>query len=129
MITASIKARFAELDDASGDWPCNYPAAQSIKLKVATAAVGGFGGVARGGFGGIPMNSKYLVAQTELEPSGIQDLGDIMTQLLEIKAKANVPIKFRIQIELGDGKETPPDDVVMQINKLLSEMKDAFRLE
>jgi hypothetical protein len=129
VITASINARFAELDGTSGDWPCDYPAAQSIKLKVATAATGGFGGAARGGFGGTLANSKCLVAQTELEPSEVQDLGDIVPQILEIKAKANVPIKFRVQIELGDGKEAPPDDVVKRINTLLGELKDAFRLE
>jgi hypothetical protein len=129
VITASINARFTELDGTSGNWPCDYPAAQSIKIKVATAAAGGFRDTARGSFGGAPGNSKCLLAQTELEPSEIQDLGDIMPQLLEIKAKANVPIKFRVEIELGDGKESPPDDVAMQINKLLGELKDAFRLE
>ena len=81
VITASINARFAELDGTSGDWPCDYPAAQSIKLKVTTAPAAGFGGAARGGFGGTPANSKCLVAQTELEPSEIQDLGDIMPQM------------------------------------------------
>ena len=129
VITAAINARFTELDGTSGDWPCDYPAAQLVKLKVTTAITSGFGSAARGSFGGIPTNSKCLVAQTELEPSEVQDLGDVMPQILEIKAKANVPIKFRVQIELGDGKEAPPDDVVMQINKLLGELKDAFRLE
>jgi hypothetical protein len=129
VITASINARFTELDGTSGDWPCDYPAAQSIKIKVATAAAGGFRDTVRGSFGGAPGNSKCLLAQTELVPSEIQDLSVIMPQILEIKAKANVPIKFRVEIELGDGKESPPDDVVMQINKLLGELKDAFRLE
>jgi hypothetical protein len=129
VITASVNARFTELDGTSGDWPCDYSAAQSIKLKVATAAAGGFGGITRGGFSGIPVGSKCLVAQTELEPSEVQDLGDLVPQILELKAKANVPIKFRIQIELGDGDEAPPDDVVIQINKLLGELKDTFRLE
>jgi hypothetical protein len=129
VITASINARFAELEGTSGDWPCDYPAAQSIKLKVINAVAAGFGASARGGFSGIPINSKSLIAQTELEPSEIQDLGDIMPQLLEIKAKANVPIKFRVQIELGDGKETPPDDVVKRINELLAGLKESFRME
>jgi hypothetical protein len=129
VITASVNARFTELDGTSGDWPCDYPAAQSIKLRVTTSVADGFRGTMRGGFGGASPNSKRLVAQTELEPSEVQDLGDIVPQILEIKAKVNVPIKFRVQIELGDGKEAPPDDVVMQINKLLGEMKDAFRLE
>jgi hypothetical protein len=83
----------------------------------------------RSGFSGTPTASKYLVAQTELEPSEVQDLGDLVPQILEIKAKANVALRFRVQIELGDGKEAPPDDVVKQINELLAGLKDAFQLE
>src|SRR5262249_24548705 len=53
VITASINARFAALDGTSGDWPCDYPAAQSTKLKVVNAPADGFGGIVRGGFGGV----------------------------------------------------------------------------
>lgn len=125
VITASINARFMELDGASGSWPCDYPAAQSIKLKVASGPSRPLG--VRDIGSATP--SKCLVAHAELEPSEIQDLGDIVPQLLEIKAKADIPIKFLVRIELGDGKEAPPDDVVKRINELLSNMKDSFRLE
>jgi len=40
VIAASLNARFTELDATSGDWPCDYPAAQSIILKVATGRGG-----------------------------------------------------------------------------------------
>jgi len=43
----------------------------------------------------------YVVAaNAELEPSQIQDLGDVMPKLLEVKAKSNTPIRFHIRIEL-----------------------------
>jgi hypothetical protein len=125
VITASLNARFTELDGTSGDWPCEYPAAQSIKLKVASAPTG------RQGVGGIGpvVPSKCLVAQAELEPSQIQDLADIIPSLLELKARFNTPLKFRVQIELGDGKERPSEEPANEINKLLNTLKDGFTLE
>lgn len=125
VITASINARFTELDGKSGDWPCDYPAAQSIKLKVSSAPTG------RPGVAGIgsATSPKCLIAHAELEPSEIQDLAEIIPNLLELKAKFNVPLKFRIQIELGDGKEKPPEDSAKAINKLLKELKDDLELQ
>ena len=124
VITASINARFTELDGTSGGWPCDYPSAQLIKLKVASGPSG------RPGVGGIGPTtpSKCLVAQAELEPSEIQDLAEIIPSLLELKAKSNIPLKFRVQIELGDGKERPSEDTAKEINKLLKELKDGFEL-
>jgi hypothetical protein len=125
VITASLNARFTELDGTSGDWPCDYPAAQSIKLKVSSAPTG------RPGVGGIGpvVPSKCLVAQAELEPSEIQDLADIIPSLLELKARFNTPLKFRVQIELGDGKQRPSEESANEMNKLLNGLKDGFTLE
>jgi len=126
VITASLNARFIELDATSGDWPCDYPTAQSIILKVAT---GGERGPGVPGFGGVAPSPKCLIATAELEPAEVQDLGDLVPKLLEIKAKADVPIKFKVQIELGDGKDTPPQDIVDEVNTLLRDVKDGFHLE
>lgn len=125
VITASINARFTELDGMSGEWPCDYPAAQSVKLKVSSAPTG------RPGIGGIgpAASAKCLVAHAELEPSEIQDLAEIIPNLLELKAKFNTPLKFRVQIELGDGKEKPSEETAREINKLLKELKDGFELQ
>lgn len=125
VITASINARFMELDGMSGDWPCDYPAAQSIKLKVASAPAG------RPSVGGIgpATPSKCLVAHAELEPSEIQDLAEIIPSLLKLKAKFNTPLKFQVQIELGDGKEKPSEETAKEINKLLTDLKADFKLE
>jgi hypothetical protein len=128
VITASLNARFTELDGTSGEWPCEYPAAQSVKLKVAAAGAGGFGGGARGGFTGAATGTKCLVATAELEPSEIQDLGDIVPQLLEIKAKTDTPIRFQVRIELGDGKNPPPVGATKEANDLLKGVKDGLEL-
>jgi hypothetical protein len=125
VITASLNARFTELDGTSAEWPCDYPAAQLVKLKVASAPAGrvGVGGI------GLAASAKCLVAHAELEPSEIQDLADILPNLLELKAKFNTPLKFRVQIELGDGKEKPPEEAAREINKLLKALKDGFELQ
>jgi len=48
--------------------------------------------------------------------SEIQDLSNIVPQLLmKIMAKADVPIKLRVQIALGDRKKALSDDVAEQV--------------
>ncbi|MBN1912210.1 MAG: ATP-binding protein [Pirellulales bacterium] len=123
VISASLQARFVELADGTGIWPCEIHAAKAVKLKV--AASGGSDGGSGAGCG----VSKLLAADAELEPSQIQDLADAVPRLLEIKAKANLPIRFRIRVEVGDGEETPPPEVAEQINKLLDDVAKGFRLE
>ncbi len=121
VITSSINARFIELDGTSGTWPCDYPSARSIKLKVAAGKPTGGGGGSR------ETGAKHFIAYAELEPSEIQDLGDIIPQLLEVKAKNNVPIKFHLEIHLGDEKDTPSEDLVQKINELLDSIKEGFQ--
>ena len=137
VIGGSLNARFIALEEGSSPWPCELPAAQTVKIKVATAGAGGGtggGGTggAGGGFGGgtgpIP-GSKTLVAQGELEPVEVQDLGDIVPLLLEIKNKSGLPLVFRVQIEFGDGVQTPKPESVAEINALLEKLKPALKLD
>jgi len=121
VITASLQARFTELVDGAGAWPCEIHAAKSARLKVAA------GGGEEGGGGPGRGASKVLVASAELEPSEIQDLADAMPRLLEIKAKANLPIRFKVRVELGDGQEIPSSQVAGELGDILGEVKDEFR--
>ena len=121
VITASLNARFTELEKTSGEWPCEYPAAQSVTLKVAKGGAGG-------GTGGTGGESKHLVAEGELDPGEIQDLGDVMPQLTKIKASTNTPIRFHVRVEVGDGKEDPREEVVQEINTILENLKKGLRL-
>jgi len=119
--------------DGSAPWPCELPAAQTVKIEVATAGSGGgAGGGAGGGFGGgtgPASGSKTLVAHAELEPSEIQDLGDLIPQLLEIKNKSGSPLVFRVQIEFGDGVTEPNAESKDAINDLLESLKKGFHLQ
>ncbi|MFH1969016.1 MAG: hypothetical protein ABIJ53_01720, partial [Verrucomicrobiota bacterium] len=130
VVSASLNARFTQLDPKSGKWPCEYPSAQGIKLKVSTVSGSGGGGKEFGsGFGGIETSSKILVARSELKPSEIQDLGDIIPRLLEIKTKANIPLAFRVQVEFGDGQTQPDNETVQSMNLLLGDIRDGFQLK
>jgi len=133
VIGGSLQARFIALNEGSAAWPCEMPAAQTVKIKVATAMAGGGAGATgagtSGGFSGGPAaGSKTLVAQAELEPSEVQDLGDLIPQLLEIKNKSNMPLVFRVRVEFGDGVQTPTPEFVAKINALLEGLKENFKL-
>jgi hypothetical protein len=69
-----------------------------------------------------------LCAEADLEPSQIQDLGDIVPKLLEIK-KTGLRIRFRLRIEIGDGKTAPPENVVREVNTLLRDVKEDLQLK
>jgi hypothetical protein len=72
--------------------------------------------------------SKVLAATAYLEPAQIQDLADLMPRLLEIKARSKVPIQFRVQVEVGDGKTTPPKEVAAQVTEVLTEIAGELQL-
>jgi hypothetical protein len=101
VIGGSLQARFVALADDSGQWPCDLPAANAVKIKVAAAGTGGGTGGGAGGGGATPPNIR--IAAADFEPSQIQDLGDLVPALLDIKAKANVAMKFHVQLDIGDG--------------------------
>ena len=122
-LSAAIQARFLELVEGFGAWPCDFPAALSVKFKVASIAPVGGAGV---GVGGVA--PKVLVASAELEPSEIQELGDIMPKLLKVTAKANAPIRFHVRIVMGDGKTLPPPETAAEVNALLKDVKEGLEL-
>jgi hypothetical protein len=127
VITGVLQARFLVLDQGSGNWLCDFPAAQFVKLKVTTgtAASGGAPGSA-------PTEApspKVLVASAELEPSEIQELGDAVPDLLKLKAKANTPFRFNIRVEMGDGKTLPSPEAAKEANKILKKVKDDLQLK
>ena len=105
--------------------PCDFPSAQFVKVKIAAAGgKGGTGGTGGTGGGATP---KVLVAVADLEPSQIQDLGDIVPKLLDVKTKANTPIRFQIRIELGDGKTMPSAEAAQKVNAILKSVKEGLQ--
>lgn len=126
VIAGALQARFLELEAGAQAWPCDFPSAQFVKFKVAAAGAGGGTG-GTGGGGGTP--PKTLVAVADLEPSQVQDLGDIMPKLLEVKTKANVPILFQIRIEMGDGKTMPSAETAQKVNAILKGVNERMQLQ
>lgn len=133
VIGGALQARFLSLDEDSASWPCEMPAANTIKLKVADSGAGaggtGTGGVGGGGWTGGVSESKARVAQRDLEPSEVQDLADLVPQILEIKNKANAPLIFKVRIEFGDGENEPSLDDINQMNALLQEIDEDFKFQ
>ena len=130
VIGGSLQARFITLADDSAPWPCDLSAANTVKIKVATAGAGGGtgGGTAGGTGGGGPITPNVRVAAADFEPSQIQDLGDLVPALLEIKAKANVAMRFHVRLEVGDGTEPPTEEALGDINQVLKDLDGDFQV-
>jgi hypothetical protein len=131
VINGALQARFITLVAGSAPWPCELPAVNTVKLKVAEtgSGTGGGGGGTGGGWTVAETASKKLVAQADLEPSEVQDLADVIPQLLEIKSKASMTIAFRVRIEVGDGQTDPDADSTNAISKLLESISNDFKLQ
>lgn len=125
VISSALQARFIEIAEAPVPWPCEFPSAQFVKFKVSAAPPAGAG--IPMGAGGAP--EPVFLASADVEPSELQDLGDIVPKLLELKAKTGTPIRFNVRIELGDGKKLPSLDIVKQFNALLQKIKAALELK
>jgi Protein of unknown function (DUF499) len=119
----SLQARFTELTEGSAKWPCEVHAAGTIRLKVVTSS-----GTGDGGGTGVVTRSKVLTADAYLEPAQIQDLAEVVPQLLDVKAKSKIPIRFRFQVEVGDGTTTPPASVTAEVTKILGEVNGELQL-
>jgi hypothetical protein len=125
VVSGALQARFLEVAEGSQAWPCDFPSAQFAKFKVATGA----DQVGTGGRGVVDVGpGMILVAAGELGPAQVQDLGDIVPKLLEVKAKASTLIRFHIRIEVGDGKTRPAEEVAKEINALLKRVKEGLEL-
>jgi len=122
VIDGAVRAHFLEVhEDAKDAWPCDLSTAQRAKFRIPKSL----------GMKSKPPEdfpSKVLRASSKLEPSQIQDLSDQIPSLLKIKAKSNIPIKFEISIECGDGDMVPSDDIRKEINDLLKKIKNDFQL-
>lgn len=48
--------------------------------------------------------TQVLVAERELTSHEVQNFGDVVSKLFELKSKRSTPVKIRVQVEIGDGK-------------------------
>lgn len=126
-ISGALQAGFIQLAGESGPWPCDWPGAQALRLKIGGTAE--LQGERRTPGDTAPArHPSRMVARANFEPSEIQNLADIVPDLLELKAKSGVPLRFHIQLEIGDEGQTPRPEILADFNKLLSGVKEEFKL-
>ena len=123
-IAGALSARFIDFADGSEKWPCEYHSAQAVKLRLSAREGIEFGGGGERGEG----RKKLLTAIAYLEPSQVQDLGDKVQELLKLKAKANVSIRFQIRVEVGDGQTMPAKEVAAEVGQVLAEISEELHL-
>jgi len=130
VIDAALRSRFIALAQDSSVWPCDYPSAGMVKIKMASPDIGG----AAGGEGVIvvppePVKPGIRSAKGIFELAQMQDFAEAVPALLNIKAKTNVSMKFRVSFEVGSGLTPPSDDLIAEINKVLKDCGDGFLVE
>lgn len=127
VIGGAVQARFIGLTADSAPWPCDLASANGVKLTVVASGAGA-GAAGGGGIGGPVPRPNVRVAEADFEPSQMQDLGDLIPAILEVRAKAKVPIRFHVRIEVGDEATPPTPEVITQLNRVLEPLGDAFRV-
>jgi len=130
VIGSALNARFLRLGPASAQWPCEYPAASTVKLREpAEPKVPGVGG---GGGGQEPLPPPPpphgRSVEQDMEAAEIQDLADAVNRLLEAKNKAGCPLTFCVRITFGDETHTPDDASIAEVNAILSEIREDLQL-
>ena len=113
-VDAGLQGRWFELSPDSGPWPCDFPGARNVVIKIP-------------GKEPLPPPSPadgVLTTEATLEAYGIQDLAEQIGAI--VKAAAGNNLKIKVRIELG-GETAPPADVVTEVNALLAQISDALR--
>jgi hypothetical protein len=122
-IDDAIKARWIELAPDSGPWPCEMAAASTVTLKQ-PAASGGTAGPVPGGVVSKPKG--VYTSSAVLEPSALQDLVEALPDI--VNAAAGIPLRFQLQISLGEG-ESLSSSKVEEINTLLGSVSPELRVK
>ena len=113
-LDGAIRARMLETAIDSAAWPCDYVAAQNVKLRVPKALP----------LPPPPPPVNVLVAEAELRPNEIQDFAE---QLPEIrKAAGNLALKLHLKLELDGRGKSPAKDTVAKLNDLLTKVSKAL---
>lgn len=115
-IDGALRARFLELPESLPSWPCGYPEAGNLKLRVPKA----------GSLVAQERKAGVKNASAELRTNELQDLVDSIADLT--KAAAGHELKYYIRLELGGEKAAPPD-VVEEVNKILTKALPKLKLE
>ena len=115
-IDGATCARYLETTLDSAPWPVDYPAAQTVKLRVPEHPTPPPPTPP-------PPPEGVYVAEADLRPNEIQNLADSLGDLGS--AAAGHDIKYHLRIEVGGN---PSEVVVTKLNRLLEKLKKGFKL-
>jgi hypothetical protein len=87
------------------------------------AASGGMADSASGAYSSKPKGA--YTSSAVLQPNQLQDLVDVLDDI--VKAAVGVPLRFQLQISLGDGEDIGSAKVE-EVNKLLESVSPALHL-
>jgi len=122
-IDGAYRARYLETTLDSGSWPCEYPGAQTVRLRVSSKDTTPVPVVP------LPLpvqppKPSVRVAEADLRPNEIQDLADVIGELTA--AAAGNDLKFHLRIELG-GEIPPQNEIPEKLNKILKDVSDNLK--
>ena len=116
-IDGAIRSRLLERTEDSGPWPCEWPGAVSVKLRIPKEAPPSSPPP--------PPQRPHKYAEATLKPSEIQDLADGLGDIK--KAAVGLDLKFVVRIELPDG--TVDSELVARLNEALAKVSAKLKLE
>ncbi|MDA1129446.1 MAG: hypothetical protein O2913_12215 [Chloroflexi bacterium] len=116
-IDGAIRGRLLERTEDSGPWPCDWPGAASVRLRIPIGAPPVQPPLLP------PTGRKY--AEAEMEPAELQDLVDGLGDI--VKAGAGLDLRFVVRVELSDGATDP--EQVGALNEALAKASSKLRLE
>ena len=122
-INGAVQANFLEVE---GIWPCEAATAAQVTLREKPQP-GGFTGTREALTP--PRKTTFKIAEAELQTHEIQDLAEAASELLSLSAVGQTPLRFFIQIRLGDGHTNPQDEQIEKINAVLEKVKKGWTLQ
>ena len=115
-IDDAISSRWLEVAPGSGAWPCDVAGSAAVTLKPPADFKPQ----------SVSETSGAYTSSAALAPDGLQDLVDALPDI--VKAAAGVPLEFRLEVTLGQGKDVAAD-TVESLNELLKEVTPDLRLK
>jgi hypothetical protein len=74
-----------------------------------------------------PPRGRFKIADAELQINELQDLAEVAPELLNLAA-GQTPLRFFVQIRLGDGQTAPLPELIEKIDAVLAQVKDDWRV-
>lgn len=116
-IDGAIRARYLVTTVDSAAWPCEYPGAQYVRLRVPKEASPPTPPLS-------PPPPGFLIAEAELHPNEIQDLADALGEIMNLVAGYGIKFNMRIELEAeGMSKED-----LEKLDQILQSIADRLRL-